>query len=80
MLSFHVKFVQTQRLMDRQRKNNMPPIFRCGGIKIVEKGENAIKDKNDHFKKFILSSVNTFNLNQTKIWTYGKELKLEHNS
>ena len=42
MLSFHVKFVQTDRQMDRQMngqtdrqwQNNMPPIFRYGGIKM----------------------------------------------
>ena len=33
MLSFHVKFVQTDRRTDGQRLNNMPPIFRYGGIK-----------------------------------------------
>ena len=33
MLSFHVKFVQTDRRTDRQRYNNIPLIFRYGGIK-----------------------------------------------
>ena len=38
MLSFHVKFVQTDRQtdgqIDGQRYNNMPPIFRRRGIKL----------------------------------------------
>ena len=34
MLSVHVKFVQTDRRTDNG-KNNIPPIFRCGGIKIT---------------------------------------------
>ena len=34
MLSFHVKFVQTERRMDNG-KTICPPIFRYGGIKIL---------------------------------------------
>ena len=34
MLSFHVKFEQTDRRMDGQQLNNMPPIFRYRGIKM----------------------------------------------
>ena len=39
MLSFHIKFVQTDRRMDRQTDNGKticPPIFRYGGIKMLK--------------------------------------------
>ena len=58
--------------------------------KIVEKGENAgnkhfllfpqcfqpypSKNKNHHFSYFILSSANAFNLEQSRMLLYGKEL------
>ena len=52
MLSFHVKFVLTDRRKteggmdgraDGQRLNNMPPIFRYGGIKIIMTTKSSIK-------------------------------------
>ena len=44
MLSFQVKFVQKDRQMDRQMdgsKTICPLIFRCRGIKMWKKEENA---------------------------------------
>ena len=37
MLSFCVKFVQTDRRPDGRQENNMPPIFRYGGGGIKKK-------------------------------------------
>ena len=91
MLSFHIKFVQTDRQTDRQtmvKQYPPPPDLSIGGIK----RENA---GNQHFPimfstlpktnfnistTFILSSANAFNLNRSKISSFGKELRKGKNS
>ena len=53
MLSFHVKFVQTDGQTDGQRYNNMPLIFQYEGIKMMgcERGMNLSWWHSSVFKK-----------------------------